>query len=104
MEKLICRKCGKEIKGITLIYSRSGKWECSDCNKSDVLCCEIDSKVVFSHPESGYSYDSEHAKRYLQLNKIYHVKNLEVGRYISSLTLKEFPNVSFNTVHFERCV
>ena len=102
MFKLICRKCGKIIKGITLIYSKSNQWECSDCNKKKILCCEQGNKVIFSNITNEYIVSSELAKRYLIPNKIYTVKSLEVGRSSSRITLEEFPNISFNTVLFER--
>lgn len=34
---------------------------------------------------------------------IYEVESIEIGGYISHVTLKEFPDQKFNTVHFVRC-
>lgn len=98
----VCPKCGRILYGVTLCYGN--EWDCSKCakDKSDVLHCEQGSKVIASHLDGGYSSNSKKAHKFLTEGQIYEVDRLWIGRSDSAIYLKEFPNESFNTVHFDR--
>lgn len=49
----------------------------------------------------GYDGDKEHANKYLTVREIYTVTKLNVGDWSSTVELKEFPELRFNTVMFE---
>lgn len=57
-------------------------------------------KVIFDHPDAGYTYDQNKAKEYLKIGAIYTVDKTIVHSYSSEVFLLEFKNVSFNTVLF----
>ncbi len=101
--KFCCSRCGKPLDGIILDYSH--EWLCSKCvtDQTDVLHCERGCKVKAVNLDAGMSEDSNRAYEYLIKGKIYEVKSLDVGGWISYVTLKEIPNQKFNTVHFIRC-
>lgn len=101
--KNTCPNCGKVLDGTAFDYGT--KWLCSKCAKdqTDVLHCERGSKVKAVDLEAGMKGDSEQAKKFLSIGQIYEVEALNVGSWYSSIWLKEFPNVKFNTVHFVRC-
>ena len=98
----ICPKCGKQLSGIRLLYKI--KWLCSECveDRQDVLHCERGCKVIASNLDNGYPCDSEQAHELLSIGQVYEVERLEVGSCNSKIWLKEFPGISFNTVHFTR--
>ncbi len=50
---------------------------------------------------NGYDIDKEHIREHLEVGKEYVLESMNVGQSSSSLTLKEFPTLSFNTVCFE---
>lgn len=58
------------------------------------------SKVIFKNPNSGYEYDIEKAKKYLELNKVYTVEKTIIGGSYTSVVLQEFPNEAFNSIQF----
>ena len=58
-------------------------------------------KVTEETIENGYYCDSLKVKELLELNKVYTVDHMEVGRSYSSVILKEFPDLMFNSVNFE---
>lgn len=97
-----CSKCGKILNGVTLDYF--GKWLCSECatDQSDVLHCERGCKVQAVNLDAGTEDDSRQAHELLTEGRIYEVESLNVGGWISSIQLKEFPGKKFNTVHFRR--
>lgn len=99
----VCPKCGKILYGVTLCYG--DKWDCSKCakDKSEILHCEQGSKVIAVNLENGNKSDSENAHKFLVEGQIYEVDRLWIGRYDSTIYLKEFPKEGFNTVHFYRC-
>lgn len=98
-----CKKCGKVLDSVTLTYG--GDWLCGECadNKESILFCERGSKVKAVKLDSGYKGDVEQAHKLLKQDAIYEVESIEIGGYLSSVRLKEFPNEKFNTVHFVRC-
>lgn len=61
------------------------------------------SKVKAVKLDSGYKGDVEQAHKFLKQDEIYEVESIEIGGYLSSVHLKEFPNQKFNTVHFVKC-
>lgn len=97
-----CPKCGKALSGVTLDYF--GKWLCSECatDQADVLHCERGCKVQAVNLDAGMENDSKQAHELLTKGHIYEVESLNVGGWISSVQLKEFPGKKFNTVHFRR--
>lgn len=58
-------------------------------------------KVIYCNPENGYPSDQEQCKKHLELNKVYTVDFTVVGQSHTSVHLKEFPKMSFNSVMFE---
>ena len=50
--------------------------------------------------QNGYSRDVEKAKKYLEVGKVYTVKETEVGAWRTEVVLKELPDIRFNSVHF----
>jgi len=64
------------------------------------IYAQAGSKVIFTNPEDGYTYDQEHAKKYLVKGEVYTVANTEVGSWRTDVYLEEFPDTSFNSVHF----
>ena len=97
-----CKKCGKRLNGLE--YTYGSQWICSNCtdDKDSVLYCESDCLVQALHLDYGYNSDINQANEYLKQDEIYTVQKVQVGRSSSEIVLKEFPNVTFNTVHFTR--
>jgi len=58
-------------------------------------------KVVFVHPDAGYSPDQENGRRYLKVGQVYTIKRIKVHRASTDVWLNEVPKVSFNSVMFE---
>lgn len=62
-------------------------------------------KVRFTHPDSGWGYDVEKAKRAgLVYGEVYTVKKMVVHRSSSEVHLEEFPDTYFNPVQFENVI
>lgn len=96
-----CEICGKELVGVYSDYNFRNRM-CSKCyDGNDVLYAERGSMVIVKNITNGLSDDRETAQRYFGVGDLYTVDSLEIGRYSSRLILKEFPNIRFNTVHFE---
>ena len=49
---------------------------------------------------NGYPHDMELANKYLKVRSIYTVEKTEGSGWHTDVWLKEFPNISFNSVHF----
>lgn len=104
LPKTYCPLCGKVLRGVTLTYRPLYGWPCSKCagDQKDVLHCERGSKVKAVNLDAGWRTDQKQAHELLTTGAIYEVESLEVGGWISSIYLKEFPAQRFNTAHFER--
>ena len=50
----------------------------------------------------GYSHDKQKANKYLKSGGVYTVERTEVGGWHTDVWHKEFPEISFNSVHFHR--
>lgn len=61
----------------------------------------IGSKVRFSFPENGVCSDVEIAKKYLNENEIYTIKNIYISGCRTNIIFEEFPGIEFNSVQFE---
>lgn len=57
-------------------------------------------KVVYSHPENGHSYDQEHSAKFLKPGQSYTVLKTDIGNWHTDVYLKEFPSKAFNSVQF----
>lgn len=62
---------------------------------------KIGSKVRFSFPENGTTYDKETARKYLKINETYTIKNVYIGGWRTDIILEEFPTIEFNSAQFE---
>jgi len=60
-------------------------------------------KVIYTG-ENGYDHDREHADKYLTKDAVYTVDNTDVEGWHTSVYLKEFPEIAFNSVHFEEAL
>lgn len=58
-------------------------------------------KVVYTG-ENGYDWDKIHSKKYLKVGQVYEVSHAHVGNWHTDVYLAGFPNVAFNSVHFEK--
>jgi hypothetical protein len=58
-------------------------------------------KVIFNHPQAGYSHHIETAKKYLKIGEEYTVEKTAVGHFHTDVYLQEFPNIAFNSVMFD---
>lgn len=58
-------------------------------------------KVVFAYPDNGTEWDSKHAWNHLDEGEVYTVDRTIVHRSRTDVYLKEFKDVSFNSVHFK---
>lgn len=97
-----CSKCGKEIKGVQLYYPIAKGWECSDCDKYDVIRSETGTKLIYAFSENGYAGDIEMGKKYLHYGVEYTVDHIEVGSWHTDVILMEVPNIKFNSCLFAR--
>lgn len=52
--------------------------------------------------KNGYDSDKAHAAKYIKPHVCYTVEQTVVHSWSSEVYLKEFPGISFNTVHFEQ--
>jgi len=58
-------------------------------------------KVVFTNPNAGYDRHVQTSKELgLEVGAVYTVESISAGQSSTSLSLKEFPNVGFNSVQF----
>lgn len=57
--------------------------------------------VIFNHPDAGYKHDQVQAARWLQVGGHYMVERTEVHGFHTNVWLQEFPDQSFNSVHFD---
>lgn len=55
----------------------------------------------YVNPSAGHDYDIEKCKKLLKLKKYYEVDRVEMGGYHTDIYLKEFENISFNSVNFK---
>lgn len=60
----------------------------------------IGSKVIFAFPDNGMKYEKKAASKYLKLNHEYTIERIDVGGWHTTIYLKEFPDIPFNSVHF----
>jgi hypothetical protein len=57
-------------------------------------------KVVFAYPDAGYPFDQEFAKKHLVAGETYTVEKTVIRSCETDVFLKEFPDMSFNSVLF----
>ena len=55
----------------------------------------------FTHPTAGYTPEAEKPDSPLVLNQFYEVAAVNMGQSYTSISLKDFPNKSFNSVSFD---
>lgn len=60
----------------------------------------IGSKVIFAFPDNGMTYERKIATKYLKLNHEHTIERIDVGGWHTTIYLKEFPDIPFNSVHF----
>lgn len=101
--KAYCRKCGKEIPGVSLGFLADGKWICHSCsdNKGNVLFSEHGVHVRVKSFSAGNSYERELVEKYLAKDQVYTIDRINVGRNYTDVWLVEVPDLSFNSVFFE---
>lgn len=58
-------------------------------------------KITAETIKNGYELDQELVKKYLELEKEYEIDHTNISGFHTSVYLKEFPNISFNSVSFE---
>lgn len=58
-------------------------------------------KVVAKHLDWGYPLDAEKAIKYLTKEQEYTVDYTVVDSWSTEVLLVEFPDIAFNSVHFE---
>lgn len=58
-------------------------------------------KVVAEYLDWGYDSDAEKANKFLVKGQVYTVEYTDVYSCNTNVYLKEFPNIYFNSVHFE---
>ena len=58
-------------------------------------------KVKCVDLESPYDYQTERAKKHLEIGKIYTVESTEVRSFSTNVVLQEIPDVEFNSTLFE---
>lgn len=61
----------------------------------------IGSKVIFAFPDNGMGYERKAAIKCLKLNHEYTIERIDVGGWHTTIYLKEFPDIPFNSVHFK---
>lgn len=61
-------------------------------------------KVVYRHPNFGYSLEREHIAKWLVLGNEYTVRKIDRGGWHTTFELEEAPGQHFNSVHFEEVV
>lgn len=99
-----CSKCGCKLEGVFLDYMPVKGWTCGQCSGQprEAIFCKHGDKVTFSHPDYGLECDKEQARDYLAVGAAYTVDEIHVGRSRTEIWLLEVPEVSFNSVLFER--
>lgn len=55
----------------------------------------------FTHPTAGYTPEAKKTDSPLVLNQFYEVAAVNMGQSYTSISLKDFPNKSFNSVSFD---
>lgn len=97
-----CSRCGQELNGLLFPYQKT--WPCSDCapDKTKILFAERGCHCRVKTFNAGYDHEKEQAKKLLELDRVYTVEFVEVGRSSSTVELLEFPGKRFNSVFFER--
>jgi len=95
-----CKKCGKELLGVSLDYG--GSWYYRKCalDRSTPSYSETGDKIICYSIDNGYLGDVQQAHKYLKKDKIYTIDSIIVHGYSTDITLLEIPNVKFNSVHF----
>lgn len=58
-------------------------------------------KVKCTSLEGLYQYQTELAHKHLELHKIYTVESTEVHSSSTDVILQEFPEIEFNSCHFD---
>jgi hypothetical protein len=58
------------------------------------------SKIKFTNPTAAMD-EGRHAQKYLKLNEVYTIQNIEVGDSFTDVWLEELPELAFNSCHFE---
>jgi hypothetical protein len=58
-------------------------------------------KVTEDSIAYGYDVDKKRAAKYLTVGSTYTIAHTEVDNYSTDVYLEEFPNIYFNSVHFE---
>lgn len=61
-------------------------------------------KVELVHMDNGYPSDQEKVKKHLRKGNVYRVLRTVVHSSITDVYLMDFPDISFNSVHFEDVV
>lgn len=101
--KAYCRKCGKEIPGVSLGFLADGKWICHSYSddKGNVLFSERGVRVRVKTFNAGSRYDRGLAERHLAQDQVYTIDRISIGRNYTDVWLVEVPDLSFNSVFFE---
>ena len=55
----------------------------------------------YTNPNAGYNCDKETNQKYLTLNQRYDVSRVSMGQSHTTIYLKDFPKVAFNSISFE---
>ena len=55
----------------------------------------------YTKPNAGYNCDKETNQKYLILNQRYEVSDVSMGQSHTTIHLKDFPKVAFNSISFE---
>lgn len=95
-----CKKCGKELVGVSLDYG--GTWFCRKCaqDSSTPSYSETGDKIICYSIDNGRVFDVQQAHKYLKKDKIYTIDSIAVHGYSTDITLQKIPNVKFNSVYF----
>lgn len=64
------------------------------------LKTNLGEKVLFTG-KGGYESNKEHANRYLTVGVEYTLSNIKIDNWSSTVELEEFPDIVFNSAHFE---
>lgn len=58
-------------------------------------------KVIFNHPNAGYTYQQARAREKLSVGETYIVESTDVGNWRTLVALQEIPDEWFNSVFFD---
>lgn len=64
----------------------------------DVNDLYVGQRIRYSWPDHGY--DNEPHRQHLKLGQIYTISDFDVGGSYTSIYLREFPYIAFNSVAF----